>query len=218
MKLPRFLFVGLIFSVGSMLPCATRGQSTATTDPVGFQGGFSFFKLVVGADNRISDAVLTNSLSIQYGVFDGDNSSFTPYWPNFYNTPPFVTPEEPYKVTYEATGYLVFAMHRYHPAIWQQPWGSSELLPWFDPPSGTQKLGLEFTYIDNAEELRAVIVLSTNSTNFIDALSDYAVVGSMAPDPTNDGVSIALVPEPSTYALLLLSGVGALLWAKRRRC
>jgi hypothetical protein len=211
-----FLVVAALVAAFTLSP-NLHGQTTATTEPVGFQSGFSFFKLTVGADNRISDSVLTNSLSIHYGIFDSANSSFTPYWPDFYNTSPFVTPEEPYKVTYGASGLLVFAIHRYHPVIWQQPWGSSELLPWFDPPSGTQKLGLEFTYIDNEEELRAVIVLSTNSTNFIDALNDYAVVGSIAPDLSNDGVSIALVPEPSTYALLLMTGAGALWWARRRR-
>jgi len=199
-----------------MLPCATRGQTTATTEPVGFESGFSFFKLTIGADNKITDLSLTNSLSIHYGVFDFADSSFTPYWPDFYNYPSYVTPEEPYQVTYGGSGFLLIQVHRYHPAIWQKPEGSFEPLAWYGPPSGTQKLGLEFTYTENTDKFNAVIVFSTNSTNFIDALNDYAAVGSMAPDPSNNGVSIALAPEPSTYALLLATGAGALWWARRR--
>lgn len=215
MNFPRFLLIAVIVAVGWILPCTTRGQDSATTDPVGFQSGFSFFKLAIGADNKIPDSSLTNSLSIHYGIFDSADFSFTPYWPEFYNTP-YVTPEDPYEVTYGGSGFLLVAVHRYHPSVWQQPFGSSEPLGWFGPPSGTQKLGLEFTYTENAEKFNAVIVFSTNSTNFIDALNDYAAVGSIASDPSNGGTSIALVPEPSTYVLLLLGVVGAVLWSKRR--
>ena len=194
-----------------------HGQTTATTDPVGFQSGFSFFKLSVGSENKIADLSLSSSLRVHYGIFDYASGLFTPYWPEFYNHPPFVTAEDPYQVTYGGSGILAFTIHRYHPVIWQKPQGSSEFLPWYDPPSGTQKLGLEFLYIDNSEEFKAVIVFSTNSTNFIDAVNDYAAIGSIAPDLSNDGVSIALVPEPSTYALLLMTGAGALWWSRRRR-
>jgi hypothetical protein len=192
-------------------------QPTATTDPVGFQSGLSLFKLSIGADSKISDLSLSSLLRVHYGIFDYASGSFTPYWPEFYNSPPFVTAEDPYQVTYGGSGILAFTVHRYHPVIWQKPEGSSELLSWYDPPSGTQKLGLEFSYIENSEEFKAVIVFSSDSTNFIDAVNDYAAIGSMAPDLSNDGVSIALVPEPSTYALLLMSAAGALWWARTRR-
>lgn len=41
--------------------------------------------------------------------------------------------------------------------------------------------------------------------------------GSDGPQSDNYAFRVASVPEPSTYALLLMTGAGALWWARRKR-
>lgn len=51
-----------------------------------------------------------------------------------------------------------------------------------------------------------------SGSGFIGQMSDLRVY-----DRALSSAEVASVPEPSTYALLVLSGAGALFWAKRRR-
>ena len=51
-----------------------------------------------------------------------------------------------------------------------------------------------------------------SASGFVGQMSDLRVY-----DRALSSAEVASVPEPSTYALLLMSGVGAFLWAKRRR-
>jgi hypothetical protein len=56
--------------------------------------------------------------------------------------------------------------------------------------------------------------LGTNTAQFS---TNNGVSWDSSGTGVNQAISLNAVPEPSTYALLLLTGVGALLWARRRR-
>jgi len=55
------------------------------------------------------------------------------------------------------------------------------------------------------------------STNTPLAAGTYTVRAQQIGATTDYQLDLTVVPEPSTYALLLMTGAGALWWARRRR-
>jgi hypothetical protein len=69
----------------------------------------------------------------------------------------------------------------------------------------------------SSSELRAIRGGYWGNTTEVDLSSSVRVNGHPALEGDSIGFRVSSVPEPSTYALLLMTGAGAVWWARRKR-
>lgn len=198
------LFSTLAVGLSVLLMCSVSGLSEVHADPLTFEGT----TFLLAADGTKLDLFTNQGTIIQFRFYDGLQGALTLIFDTLVKYPAGLSVTDTIRFTYREEGAA--------PQTYTQTFGPSDFTP-FTPP-----LTLGFVAGFLPSNRTGIPTPTTLTVDLLNSSPDFIIPSGLLSGQAVDSYTysfftVAPVPEPSTWALLLTAGVGALVFHFRRR-